>query len=356
MKLSARLLISFGIIIIVPLILLSFVFGMTGMAMEDRVDVLISAFLILLFTAIILYFWLYLAVVPRLNEMTKAADRISEGDLSHEIESRGNDELTEVMKSLESMRERLKENAEEKLRTEEAERQLISNIAHDIKTPLTAIEGYAEGLLDGVANTEEKREAYIKTIHNKAGEMNALINELTVYSGIETDRIPYEFEHISARSFFDDCADEVGMDLSNRQIEFSYHNDIPEDVKFTADPTQLMRVIHNIIDNSMKYRGLLPLYIELSVMENGKNIRVELSDNGIGIDEKDLPHIFDRTFRADASRNTKAGGSGIGLSIAKKIITDHGGKIYATSSVGRGTTIYFEIKEDKWIYEQDTDH
>jgi signal transduction histidine kinase len=154
---------------------------------------------------------------------------------------------------------------------------------------------------------------------------------------------------IPARQFFDDSADEIGMDLKNQKIRFEFESDLSDEVRIIADKQQLERVIHNIVSNSVKYMGPKteadPGRIEMRVSDVGDSVQVELRDNGIGIAPNDLPHIFDRLFRADSSRNSTTGGSGIGLSIVKKIVDDHGGSIWATSTEGAGTTMYFLLRK-----------
>ena len=229
---------------------------------------------------------------------------------------------------------------------EAEQRALISNIAHDLKTPITAIKGYAEGMLDGVADTPEKREKYVRTIYNKANEMNTLINELTLYSNIDTNKIPYNFQKLNIHSYFEDCIEELGMDLENQHIRLDYANYVDPDVLIIADPEQLGRIIHNIVSNSVKYmRADVASRIAITIKDVGDFVQIEVADNGKGIATKDLPYVFDRFYRADASRNSAAGGSGIGLSIVKKIVEDHGGKIWVTSKENEGTTMYFVIRK-----------
>ena len=251
-----------------------------------------------------------------------------------------------MSEALEDMRQRLEANARDKLDTEQEQKALISNIAHDLKTPITAIKGYAEGILDGVADTPEKQERYLRTIYNKANEMNTLINELTLYSKIDTNKIPYNFQKINVKEYFMDCVEELGLDLENQHVHMTYFNYVDDNIMIIADPEQLSRVIHNIVGNSIKYmRADNQDMISIRVNDVGDFVQVEIEDNGRGIAKKDLPYIFDRFYRADASRNSAAGGSGIGLSIVKKIIEDHGGKIWATSKEDAGTTMYFVLRK-----------
>ena len=199
--------------------------------------------------------------------------------------------------------------------------------------------------MDGVADTPEKMERYIKTIYNKANEMDTLINELTLYSKIDANRIPYNFSTIFVNEYFDDCASDLKVELDSRNIDFQYTNYVGRQVKIIADAEQLKRVINNIVSNSAKYMDKPRKRINLSVKDVGDFIQVEIEDNGKGIGAKELPNIFDRFYRTDASRNSSTGGSGIGLSIVKKIVEEHGGKIWATSKEGTGTILYFVIRK-----------
>ena len=137
--------------------------------------------------------WIYGSLLRPIEKMEIAVKSITEGELDFELHPEKDDEIGQLCKDIEEMRKRLKENAEEKLKNDKDNKELISNISHDLKTPITAIKGYVEGIMDGVADTPEKMDRYIKTIYNKANEMNTLINELTFYTKIDTNRIPYNF-------------------------------------------------------------------------------------------------------------------------------------------------------------------
>ena len=312
---------------------------------EIILDLLISIVLILIFTAGMLTVWIYQGIINPIHKLQVAAQNIKEGNLDFTIETDGRDEIGELCRNFEEMRYRLKQSEEEMLAGEKENRVLISNISHDLKTPITAIKGYVEGLMDGVADTPKKQEKYIRTIYNKANEMDTLINELTLYSRIDTNRIPYNFNRINVADYFDDCVEEVGLDLEAKNIKLTYIDYADKDVLIIADPEQLRRVINNIISNSVKYLDKKQGFINIRIRDVGDFIQVEIEDNGRGIAGKDLPYIFDRFYRTDASRNSSTGGSGIGLSIVKKIIEDHGGKIWAHSKEGTGTIMYFVIRK-----------
>ena len=309
------------------------------------IEIAICIFLVLVFTACILIIWIYRSVMGPVGKMRQATKNIKEGNLDFELTVETDDELGKLCEDLEGMRKRLKDTAEEKLRFDKESKELISNISHDLKTPVTTIKGYAEGIMDGVADTPDKVAKYVRTIYNKASEMDVLINELTLYSKIDTNRIPYNFTILSVNDYFNDCSEDLSLDLEAKNVEFGYFNYVEPDVKVIADPEQIKRVVHNIVNNSVKYMDKDKPKINLRVKDVGDFVQVEIEDNGKGIAAKDLPNVFERFYRTDASRNSSKGGSGIGLSIVKKIIEEHGGKIWATSREHTGTTMYFVLRK-----------
>ena len=318
--------------------------GHTAVNLQTR-DMFITLSVILLFTSLVVGIWIYRSISVPLIKLKKATQNIKEGNLDFVIESDGKDEFSELCNDFDDMRVRLKESAEEKLVMDKENKELISNISHDLKTPITAVKGYVEGIMDGVADTPEKMDRYIKTIYNKTIEMDHLINELTFYSKIDTNRIPYTFSKLNVYDYFSDCADEVSLELETEGIKLLYSNDVERNVLVIADGEQIRRVIHNIISNAIKYMDKPDGIIQIRVKDVGDFIQIEIEDNGKGIASRDLPYIFDRFYRTDVSRNSSKGGSGIGLSIVRKILEDHGGKVWATSKVGVGTVVYFVLRK-----------
>lgn len=308
-------------------------------------DLFFAAFVILIFTAMAVGLWIYRSIATPLVKLKKATQNIKEGNLDFVLEVHGNDEFADLCQDFEEMRIRLKESAEEKLIMDKENKELISNISHDLKTPITAVKGYVEGIMDGVADTPEKMDRYVRTIYNKTNEMDHLINELTFYSKIDTNRIPYTFSKLNVEDYFNDCAEEIGLEMATRGIELVYANYVEGDVLVIADGEQIRRVIHNLISNAIKYMDKPKGIIQMRIKDVGDFIQVEIEDNGKGIAAKDLTRIFDRFYRTDVSRNSSKGGSGIGLSIVKKILEDHGGKVWATSRMGIGTIMYFVLRK-----------
>ena len=375
MKLKTRIILGFTMIILLPLLLFAatlygfsqsqaqttqvqvegdetvYDISLTGSAdSHGRVhvmakDLFISAFVILISVALVVGLWVYRSIAVPLVKLKKATQNIKEGNLDFVLDVEGKDEFSELCQDFEEMRRRLKESTEEKSLIEKENKELISNISHDLKTPITAVKGYVEGIMDGVADTPEKMDRYVRTIYNKTNEMDHLINELTFYSKIDTNRIPYTFSKLNVEDYFADCAEEVGLELETRGIELVYANYVEKDVMVIADGEQIRRVIHNIISNAIKYMDKPKGIIQIRIKDVGDFIQIEIEDNGKGIGPKDLPYIFDRFYRTDVSRNSSKGGSGIGLSIVKKILEDHGGKVWATSRLGIGTIMYFVLRK-----------
>lgn len=309
------------------------------------VDMAIAIMVTLILTSLFLTNWISRGVFAPINQLNIAMQNIAEGNLEYMLPDKDDGEIGELYRNYEDMRLRLKESTDEKILAEKQNKELVSNISHDLKTPITAIKGYVEGIMDGVADTPEKMDKYIRTIYNKANDMDRLINELTVYSGIDSNRIPYHFHKINVSEYFGDCVEEVGLDLESKNIELNYSNLVAPDTVIIADPEQMKRVINNIIGNSIKYLDKVRGEIDIRILDEIDSIRIEIEDNGKGIAGKDLPKIFERFYRTDASRNSSQGGSGIGLSIVKKIIEDHGGYIWATSKEGEGTCMHFVIRK-----------
>ena len=308
---------------------------------------IIIIFLVLLTTSSILIMWIYKSVITPLARLKLATQNIKEGNLDFEMPIEGDDEITYLCNDFEEMRVILSKSTQEKIKFESEEKELISNISHDLRTPLTAIKGYVEGLIDGVADTPQKREKYLKTIFNKVNDMDRLISELTIYSKIDTNRIPYVFKRISINEYFDDCYNEIRMDLEAKDIELEYCNHANSKMYITADAEQLKRVINNIVSNSVKYLSDRKGRIKIDIYDKGDYVHIRIEDNGKGISKEELPHIFERFYRADSSRNSTQGGSGIGLAIVKKIVIDHNGSIWAESKENIGTVMHLELlKED----------
>lgn len=304
---------------------------------------IVSLLIIMIISVAIVRFTYYHIIRP-IQNLKIAVNCISMGDLDYPIAEESSNGFAELYSDFRKMQLRLKQLVEEQEQNSEQTREVIGNISHDLKTPLTAIKGYAEGILDGVASAPEQREKYIRTIYTKAVDMSLLVDELSFFTNINRKVIPYNFSVVQVNQYFSDCISELSLDLEMKNINLLFYTQVPEETYIQIDVEKLKRVMNNIIGNAGKYIHHNNGIILVKIMK-GDGILVAVEDNGIGISKEELPYIFERFYRTDSSRNSKTGGSGLGLAIAKKIVEDHKGEIWAESIKGKGTKIMLKLKE-----------
>ncbi|MGG1400004.1 HAMP domain-containing sensor histidine kinase [Bacillus salipaludis] len=302
-------------------------------------------FLSLILVNGLLSYFVSKSIIKPLFSLKKAAGEMGEGNLNYKIENFRQDEIGQLSKEFEKMRIKLKESIELQLQYEENRKELISNISHDLKTPITAIKGYIEGIQDGVADSQGKMEKYLSTIKRKATDMDQLIDDLFLFSKLDLKKLPFAFEDIDLLRFILNYVEEASFDLEGKAIKLSVDNRIKNEIMVIADREKLRRVMTNIIDNSVKHMKNEEKIISIFINEKEDFVEIEIRDNGSGIEQESLPYIFERFYRVDTSRNRSTGGSGLGLAIANQIITEHGGHIWVESQLGIGTSIFFTLKK-----------
>ncbi|MDP4091439.1 MAG: HAMP domain-containing sensor histidine kinase [Bacillota bacterium] len=284
-------------------------------------------------------------IINPLRKLKDSANKIKEGDLDFDVDVESKDEIGELGLAFNEMRMRLKGSLELQHQYENNRRELLSNISHDLRTPITAIKGYVEGIRDGVAGSPEKMKRYINTIYSKAVDADRLIEELFLYSKLELSKLEFKFSEIDIVKYLEDCMEELQFDLEKRRVEIAFNSGGAEPLKVRADVQQLKRVIINIVENSVKYMDKEKGRIDIELNAEDGRVVIAFRDNGQGIPKEALPYIFDRFYRADSSRNTSTGGSGLGLSIADMIIKEHGGTMWAESAEGQGTAVFFTLEK-----------
>lgn len=306
----------------------------------------IFTFCVFTFVFLLTNFWVSYrfsrGIIQPISRLKDVATKISEGDLSHGIAEEGEGEVRELCRTLELMRIKLKESVYLQEKYDDNRKFLVSSISHDLKTPVTSIKGYIEGIIDGVAKTPEKMDEYLETARSKAILVNAMIDDLLLYSKLDLNQLPYHFEKSDLASYFEDCVADHKYEYEKANLSLALINELTEPVKVLIDRERLKRVVQNILDNAMTYVEKENGRIEIILRETRTSAIIEIKDNGKGIPENKLPHIFDRFYQVDPSRKS---GSGLGLAIAKQIIEGHDGKIWAKSAVGEGTQIMISLKK-----------
>lgn len=283
-----------------------------------------------------------------LKELRRAADDLREGDLDHEILSCRERELDELAQSLEGVRQRLKAASLAEAAAQEERGLLMANLSHDLRTPVTAIKGYVEGIRDGVANTPEKRDHYLEVVYAKTLVLEGLVGNMTDFSEYELGRMQYHFERVELSAFLADLIPEYQADVRGREMAF-VAKPLASPATVTADRGKLKRVLDNLVSNAVKY-GRPGGTVVLAAEGYRQGVILSVSDDGRGIPEEALAHVFDSFFRADAARSSSVPGSGLGLAICKSIAESHHGKLWLTSREGEGTHAYLYLplaaKED----------
>jgi signal transduction histidine kinase len=299
---------------------------------------------VLVIANMLLYRWITRSVVKPLHLLRDSAEHIKEGNLQFKLDLHSKDEIGQLNEAFENMRLRLQQSVDLRLQDEESRKELISNISHDLRTPITSIKGYIEGIRDGVADTPEKMDKYVDIIYTKAVDLDKLVDELFLYSKLDLKQVKFSMEHVDIASFLDDCIDELRYTFEDKGISIDWDNQAGSRFEVIADLEKLKRTVLNIIGNSLKYMDKDHKQLTVSLQADPEWVTIEVRDNGTGIPEEAVPHIFERFYRAEPSRNSSTGGSGLGLAIARQIIEGHGGSIWVKSELGIGTSVFFTLK------------
>jgi Signal transduction histidine kinase len=272
-------------------------------------------------------------IMTPVDALTAAAHRVSAGDYETPIVYKGDREFEAVCDAFNQMQVALKKEKEKTAAYETAREDMVASISHDLRTPLTSIKGYIKGLTDGVAQTREKQEAYLKIAYQKACEMDGLLSKLFYFSKMETGGLPMNFAKMDIGKFVTQFAKETALEWQDKQSEITAKAE--ENLEVKMDAEQMKRVLNNLADNALKYGNVQPLQISIRVLREGEAAVLIFSDNGKAVPDKQLPHLFDRFFRGDEARGRQRGnGSGLGLYIVKYIVKGHGGTVEARNDGG----------------------
>lgn len=277
--------------------------------------------------------------------LTQAARRVEGGDLSTPVGYGGSDEFTAVCAAFDQMQRHLLDEREKTAAYQRARTDLVAGISHDLRTPLTSVKGYLKGMKDGVANTPEKRQQYLEIAYRKSCDMERLLQRLFYFSKLETGEMPIFPTDTDLGDFIAAFARETGEELSAAGGRVELHR-APGPHRVRADQEQLLRVLTNLKENALRYGGMDPPVLTLSVWRQRDRECIRFADHGGGVPEDQLPHLFEQFWRGDQSRSSRGGeGSGLGLYIVRHIIQTHGGDIRAENDGGLVFTIALPCPE-----------
>jgi len=317
--------------------------------------ILLSAIVIIVLMNSFLASRITKSILVPLDLLRFGSNQIKEGNLDFRLDYKGKDEFEQVFSDFDEMRQRLKDSVELQLRYETDKRELVAGISHDLRTPLTVIKGYVEGLRDGVANTPEKQQNYLNMIYRKACDMDSLVDNLFLFSKMDTGHYPFDFQTVELRGFLAEFFAQAKDEFSRKGLDISYEDHAEDGVFVKLDRREMGRVLANILGNSVKYKTEETGRVKAGLKRSGDGAVITIADDGPGVPQEELPKLFTRFYRGDPSRTNPQEGSGLGLAIAKHIVNYHDGTITACSNGGIEITITLPVKareED----EADTDY
>ena len=286
--------------------------------------------------------------------LKKGAAMVAEGNLDYPVTYNESDEYGEVFEEFDQMRRQLKEAREKQQRYEQQQRDRLRGITHDLRSPLTSIKGYAMGIKDGIANTPEKRTRYCDAILTRADDLERLTGSLSLLVKMDTGSSFLHLERVNLDEYIKQFLSEKEAWLSDRKVDVRYRTDSPQ-AEADLDIREMQRVFMNLLENTVRYRTADCSIVDIEVWQNKENVEIRFSDDGPGVGLRHLDRLFDPFYRADQSRTTPEKGSGIGLTIVKRIIEGHGGQVSASSESGLCITMTLPSVKGEGKHEEDTD-
>jgi len=316
------------------LLILFLLFRLAGM----KAIVIFIATLLIAKEIIMVLFLLQLEkrVFKPIEELKNGVEEIARGNYDVRVESDMRCEIGLLVASFNEMARKLGESERIKSEYEENRKALVVNISHDLKTPITSLQGYVEAMLDGDIPPENKNK-YLQIIHRNIVYVNRLIDDLFLFSKLDMQKLNFEFAIVPIRAFMGDLTEEFRFELAERQVQLEYIDKMEQDWPVRMDRKRMHQAIRNIISNALKYGPEEGLVISAVLSKQGDSACIELSDNGPGIPADKLPHIFERFYRIDHERTKDLLSTGLGLAIARELVEAHGGRITAASGEGKGT-------------------
>ncbi|HEM4050916.1 TPA: HAMP domain-containing histidine kinase [Streptococcus suis] len=273
-----------------------------------------------------------LGVVMRpLDELHSGVERIQQGDYTVPLTYQGDKEFEELTQGFNQMQTSLLDAHEQNRLYEQNRTQMVVDISHDLRTPLTSIKGYAKGILDGIANTEEKRNQYLTVIYQKSQVMEKLLEKLFAFSQLQTDKMPFDSVQLDLAIFLQTYVREKSAELADEGILFQL--DVADNLPVEIDPIQFRRILDNLVDNARKYADVSPLKLALAGYVQEQEIIWTFTDNGKGTATDKLNLIFEEFYREDDTRQ-QVEGHGLGLAIVKNIIERLGGSVSVETTPG----------------------
>jgi signal transduction histidine kinase len=289
----------------------------------------------------VLGYFLSTTVTERIQLLKSAAEQLAEGDLQTRVPVQGRDEVAGLANTFNQMAEQLQAADQKQRELESLRRDLIAWVSHDLQTPLTSIRAILEAISDGVVDDPETVKRYLNTAQRDVNNLSTLIDDLFQMAQLDAGGFPLHRAEASLSDLVSDTLESF-IELAKQQ-DLTLEGNVDLDVDPVHMDTQAIgRVLNNLIGNALRHtpnRGRVSVWVRRAT----RGVEVTISDTGAGIRAEDLPHIFERFYRGEKSRNRGTGGAGLGLAIARGIVQAHGGEIKVESQIGKGTQFTFYI-------------
>lgn len=282
--------------------------------------------------------WMSRQILEPISRLRDIADDISQGNLDHPVEILSHDEIGDTGRAFETMRLQLKAAEETRKKYDLNRKELLAGIAHDLSTPLTKIEGYTSGILDGIANTPEKEQHYLQMILDTSRHMYQLVRTLFLFSKLDLGQVPFHWETVDICAYLKDYVQEQAPHYRQQGLAVAFKPAV-EKAAIRLDRVQFQRIIENILGNSLKYKDQALGHVLITLTASGDHYDLNFADDGCGVEEAELPKLFDSFYRTDKARTNVAKGSGLGLAVVQQIVQTMGGTIYAKATQPKGLTI-----------------
>lgn len=317
-------------------------------------NILLLLFLILGIIIFSIIFWfLQKKTIAYIDYIYESVKLISTGDFSIDLDVRGDDEFSSMAESLNSMVRDIRELMDKEREAERTKNELITNVAHDLRTPLTSIIGYLELLNKTEGLSKEQVEKYIKVAYSKAKKLEKLIEDLFGFTKLSYGKINMKVKEFDIVKLISQLVDEFYPIFEKNALAFELKSN-KTSVTIQADPDLLVRLFDNLINNAIKY-GSDGKRVDILIEADEKIVKVGVTNYGKVIPEKDLPLLFNRFYRVEQSRAENTGGTGLGLAIAKNIVSIHRGSIEVKSSL-EGTSFIVSLKRNFDINKESFDN
>ena len=304
--------------------------------------IILEALMVGLVIAVALGLILAKTLVSPIQSLTRAAERMAEGDFAGKPENPATDEIGILTRTFSDMAGQLEKSIDDMRRSEENRKEFVANVSHELRTPITSVRSYAETLVEAGEELDgATREEFLGVILRESDRMTKIVQDLLTLSRFDAGSFGFSFEQFSFAQSVEDVYNAVRMEAQKQGHDFclALQEGIPE---IRGDKARIEQVLLNMVTNAMKYT---PSGGRISVTAGyeGERVWCTVRDNGIGIPDKDVEHVFERFYRVDKARSRESGGTGLGLSIAKEIVTRHNGEIRLRSQLGIGTEITVEL-------------